>query len=118
MNFVLQVIGWIIFIYGFLSLAQDIINEVTYKKISHNMKIIVLINSLENNLENFVTELSNLKKNNNYKKIVAIDLDENDNLSRITKKLEDDDVNIELLDKHNGRKIIDNYFQNENISFL
>lgn len=118
MEFILQVIGWIVFIYGFLSLAQDIINEFTYKKIKHNMKIIVLVKSLENDLEYFCTELSNLKKCNSYKQVVVVDLDENDNLEKIIKKFDENEVNVKILNKEQGQKILGNYFQNENISFL
>jgi hypothetical protein len=119
MIFVLQVIGWVIFLYGFFSLSQDILNEITYKKISHDMKIIVLAKSLEDNLENFSMELSNLKRCNSYKQILLIDLnEEDDKFDRIIKKLENDEVNVELFNKEQGKKIIDEYFQNENVSFL
>ncbi|MCI8309775.1 MAG: hypothetical protein HFJ45_06295 [Clostridia bacterium] len=118
MYFILQVIGWIIFIYGFLSLSRDIINEITYKKISHNMKVIVLVKSLEENLENFSSELANLKRCNAYKQILVIDLNENDNFDIITQKFEQDEVNVKLLNREQGKKIVHNYFQNENVSFL
>ena len=45
--FILQVICTVIFIYGILSLIQDILNEITYKKVSHNMKIVIFVKELE-----------------------------------------------------------------------
>ena len=51
--FVLQVFFWVLFIYGFLSLVQDIFNEFTYKKINHDMKIVIFASKLEEKLENY-----------------------------------------------------------------
>ena len=116
--FIFQVVGWVIFVYGFLSLAQDIFNEITYKRISHNMKIVVFVKKMEENLDNFVKELSIIKKNNGYKQIIVIDLEEKDDLEKIVTRLENDEVNIKLMDKEEGEVYVSNYFENENVSFL
>ncbi len=108
--FIFQVFGWILFIYGFLSLSQDILNEITYKKINHNMKIIILANDLENNLENFIIELSNLKRKNEYKNIVLIDLKQDDNMSNVIKKFESEEVNLKILNKAEGKEYVSNCF--------
>jgi len=118
MSFILQVIGWILFIYGFFSLSQDIINEITYKQISHDMKIVVFTKDLEKNIEKFSRELLTLKRSNNYKEIVVIDLQCNDDINKIIYKLENDEVNVKLLDKASGKELVNAYFQNENISFF
>ncbi len=106
LTFILQVIGWIIFIYGFLSLSQDILSELTYNKINHNMKIIVLAKNLENDLENFTRELANLKRRNGYKNIVLIDLEEKDNIKNIIKKFENEEVNLKVLNKPDGEEYV------------
>ena len=111
MAFVLQIIGWVLFIYGFLSLAQDIINEITYKNINHNMKIIVLTKELEKNIEGFTRNLKELKRSNKYKNIVVINLEENDNINNIVTKFESEELNLTLLTKDEGKEYIDNCFQ-------
>ena len=85
--FLLQVIFWVIFVYGFLSLMQDIYNEFTYKKVSHNMKIVVFAKSLEKDIEQFIIELYNMKKANAYKQIVVIDLQKDDDIDKIKTRL-------------------------------
>lgn len=118
MNFIFEVIAWVLFIYGFLSLSQDIINEITYKKINHNMKIIVLAKELENNLDSFSSELANLKRRNSYKNILVVDLEENDNIGKILKKFDSEEVNVKVVNKDEGKEYIDNYFENGKISFF
>ncbi len=116
--FILQVICVVIFVYGILSLAQDIVNEVTYKKVSHNMKIIVFVKELEENIEQFIVELYNIKKSNSYKQIVVIDLNRNDNIDKIKTRLLNSEVNVDVLSFEEGKEYMLNLLQNENISFL
>lgn len=118
MPFLIQVIGWILIIYGLLSLIQDIANEFTYKKIRHNMKIIVLTKDMEKNIDEFSRELFNLKRNNNYKEIIVIDLDNTNNIQSIKDKLEEQEINLNLLDKDSGMDYILNYFKGNDISFV
>ena len=111
MNFVLQVIGWVVFIYGFFSLVQDIILEATCKKLNHNMKIIVFAKDLENNLENFSRELADIKRKNGYKNITLIDMEKNDNIHNIVDKLEENEINLRVLGREEGEKYIYNFFK-------
>ena len=104
--FVLQVIFYVIFVYGLLSLVQDIANEFTYKKISHNMKIVIFSNNLEKNIEQFIVELYNIKKINPYKQIVIIDLEENDDILKIRDMVSKNGINVDILDFQNGKKYI------------
>ena len=116
--FILQVICTVIFIYGILSLIQDILNEITYKKVSHNMKIVIFVKELEKNIEQFIIELNNIKKNNSYKQVIVIDLSKNDDIDKIKTRFLDSEVNVEILNLDDGEKYTDNLLQNENISFL
>ena len=116
--FILQVIFIVVFVYGILSLFQDIINEITYKKVSHNMKIVVFAKNLEENIEQFIIELYNIKKINSYKQIIVVDLNKNDNIDNIKERLFNSEVNVEILRFEDGKKYISNLLQDENISFL
>ncbi len=118
MMFIIQVVVWILLIYGVLSLIQDIIGEFTYKNIKHNMKIIVFTKELEENLEEFMRELSKLKRNNNYKEIIVIDLDNNADIEKINSKFLEQEVNLNLLDRQSGIEYIGKYLNEKNVSFL
>ena len=111
MNFLLQVIGWVIFIYGFFSLVQDIILEATCKKLNHNMKIIVLATDLENNLENFSRELADIKRKNGYKNITLIDMEKTDNIHNVINKLEEEEIDMKVLSRTEGEEYIYSFFR-------
>ena len=111
MSFILQVIGWVIFIYGFFSLVQDIILEATCRKLNHNMKIIVLAKDLENNLENFSRELADIKRKNGYKNITLINMEKNDDIHNIVNKLEEDEINLNVLTREEGKEYLYNFFK-------
>ena len=104
--FVLQVLGVVIFVYGLLSLIQDIFNEITYKKISHNMKIIIFAKELEKNIEHFLIEISNMKKVNSYSQMTIIDLEEKDDIDKVKTRLANNDINIDVLSGEEGKKYI------------
>lgn len=104
--FILQVICCVVFIYGMLSLVQDISNEITYKKISYNMKIVVFAKELEKKLNKYIIELQNIKKINYYKPIVVIDLDVNDNVNKIKEVFINSELNVEVLSFNEGKKYI------------
>ena len=116
--FVLQVIFGVLLVYGILSLIQDISNEITYKKISHNMKTIIFAKDLEKNIDQFIIELYNIKKINCYKQIIVIDLEEEDNINMIKNRLLNSEINVDILNYKDGEKYINNLFENENVSFL
>ena len=104
--FVLQVIFYVIFVYGILSLIQDVSNEFTYKKISHNMKIVVFANDLEKNIERFIIELYNIKKINSYKRVIVIDLNKNDDISKIRDRINSNGINVEILSFQEGEEYV------------
>ena len=58
---IIQVIYWVIFMYGLLSLIQDIATEFTYKKYNKNIKVFVCVNDFKNEIENFEKEISKVK---------------------------------------------------------
>lgn len=108
--FLLQVIGCVIFVYGLLSLAQDIWNEIVHKKVFHDMKIVVFGKNLEKNIESFIIEFYNMKKINPYKQIVVVDLEENDDIKKIENRLINNEVNVEVLSKEEGKEYINELF--------
>ena len=116
--FVLQVVFCVVFVYGILSLVQDISNEITYKRVSHDMKIVVFAKELEKNIERFIVELYNMKKMNCYKQIVVVDLEEEDDIDKIRTRFWNSEVNVDILSKDDGKKYVQDFLQDENISFL
>ena len=70
------------------------------------------------NIEQFIIELNNIKKNNSYKQVIVIDLSKNDDIDKIKTRFLDSEVNVEILNLDDGEKYTDNLLQNENISFL
>ena len=104
--FILQVVCYVVFVYGLLSLIQDIFDEVTYKKINHNMKIVIFAKELEKNIEQFIIELFNMKRINPFKQIVVIDLEETDDIPKIQTRLQNNEINVEVLSKNEGKKHI------------
>ena len=116
--FVLQVMVAVIFVYGILSLIQDIFNEITYKKVSHNMKIVVFAKELEKNIEQFLVELYNVKKSSSYKQIVVVDLDKNDDIDKIKTRFINSEVNVDILSCDEGKRFTQDILEREDISFL
>ena len=57
----LEIFAWIIFVYGFLSITRDLINEFTYKKTNNNMKIYITLKNVEENIEYFIREIYSIK---------------------------------------------------------
>lgn len=112
MNVFLQILGWILLMYGFFSLFQDIFAEISAKRLNHNMKIIIFAKKLEENLENFSIELKDIKRKNGYKNITLIDMEENDNLHKISDELEKNEVGMKILNKKDGEKYVKNFFIN------
>lgn len=109
--FICNVIFWVLFVYGFLSLAQDIFNEVTYKKINHDMKIFVLTKNLYGKLDEFINEFNLLKKCMVNKNVSLINLSENDDFDYIDNKLKKEEINWKFLNFKDGKKLILNQFQ-------
>lgn len=110
--FISNVIFWVIFVYGFLSLAQDIFYEITYKKIDYDMKVFVLIKSFENKIDELVNEFSVWKKYRFCKNIILVNLNKNDNFKEINKRLKMQDINWKVLGPNEGEDIIMEYLKN------
>lgn len=104
--FVLQVIFYVIFVYGLLSLVQDIGNEITYKKISCDMKIVLFAKKLEKNIDKFIIELYNIKRLNSYKQVIVVDLEKNDDISKIRERINSNGINVEILGFKEGENYI------------
>ena len=116
--FLLKVIGCVLLVYGLLSLVQDIFDEITYKKICHDMKMVIFAKGIEKNLDNFIIELYNIKKLNCYKQIVVIDLDKKDDIEKIKTRFINNEVNVDILNWEEGKEYSQNFFQDEKLSFL
>lgn len=93
----LEILGWVIFCYGALSLTRDILDEYTYKKINNNMKIYITLENIEQNLEYFIREISSIKRRNKLKNISIINLDIKKEEDIILKKIEEE-LNVKIID--------------------
>ena len=89
-----QIIGWILFLYGLLSLIQDIVTEFTYKKFNKNIKIYICIKDFENEFENFEREISRLKWQFKNISINVVNFDETVSDDVIKNFFEDSKVNV------------------------
>lgn len=47
LSFIVEVVIWVLCIYGFLSIIKDILEEISYKKIKHNVKLILTVKNVE-----------------------------------------------------------------------
>ena len=92
---------WCFFVYGIMSLLQDIHKNRTYKKIEENVKLIMTVKDVENGIENYVRELSCGR--NFFNNLVVIDLDSKDETLKILRVLEDENMNIKILSKEEGK---------------
>lgn len=111
--FLLQVICCVIFIYGLLSMMQDIVNEVTYKRVFHHMKVVVFAKDLEKYLEQFVIELGNMKKASPYKQLIVVDLNEEDNIEMIKNRLYSDEIYVEVFNYQEGKQYLESWETSE-----
>lgn len=93
----LEIFAWIIFVYGFLSITRDLINEFTYKKTNNNMKIYITLKNVEENIEYFIREIYSIKRKNLFRNITVINLDENIN-TEVENKLREEDLNLKIID--------------------
>lgn len=101
---IIYVVIWCFFVYGILSLLQDIYRNCTYKRIEKNIKLIMTVKDAENGIENYVRELSCGR--NFFNNLVIIDLDSKDDTLKILKELEEENVNMKILTKEEGKKYL------------
>lgn len=104
LNFVVQLIIWILCIYGFFSVIQDCVNFNTYRKLEENIKFVMTVKNVENGIEEYIRELTYGR--NFYNNLVVIDMDSTDDTLEILHKLEREKFNMKVLEKEEGKKYI------------
>ena len=104
LGFIVEVVAWILCIYGLLSIINDIIDEVSYKKIKNNTKLILTVKDAEEGIENYIRQLNFSK--NFYNNLVVIDLDSDDDTICILKELEKENINMKVLNKIEGEEYL------------
>lgn len=102
---IVQVIFWVLFMYGFLSLVQDIATEFTYKKYNKHVKVFVCVDDFENEIENFERELSRVKGQFKNISINVVNMDEAVSDAEVNNFFEDS--NIEVYSKNEFFNFID-----------
>lgn len=96
---------WCFFIYGLISLVQDLIKTSTYRKIEENIKLIMTVKNVDNGIENYIREIS--LGRNFFNNLVVIDMDSNDETMVILKELEEENFNMKILDKKGGKDYLE-----------
>lgn len=100
LNFIVEVVIWVLCVYGLLSIIKDILEEHSYKRIKHNVKLILTVKDVEDGIEDYIRQLNFSK--NFFKNLVVIDLDSKDKTLDIVRKLTDEGTNIKLLERKDG----------------
>lgn len=100
LNFIVEVIIWILCIYGLLSVIKDIIDESSYTRVKNNTKLILTVKDVEEGIENYIRQLNFSK--NFYNNLVVIDLDSKDETFNIVQKLSEEGLNIKVLGRKDG----------------
>ena len=106
LDFIIEIIIWVLCIYGFFSIIQDYINYQTAKKVQENIKFVMTVKNVENGIEEYIRELSFGR--NFYNNFVIIDLDSDDGTMPILRKLEKEKYNMKVMDKQEGMKYLNN----------
>ena len=106
LNIFIDIIIWIFCIYGVFSIIQDYIKFNTYKKVEENIKLIITVKDCENEIEEYIRELTYGR--NFYNSLIVIDLDSNDETKKILNKLEEEKYNMNIMDKEQGRIYLNN----------
>ena len=83
-----------------ISIIKDILEEHSYKRIKHNVKLILTVKDVEDGIEDYIRQLNFSK--NFFKNLVVIDLDSKDKTLDIVRKLTDEGMNIKLLERKDG----------------
>ena len=95
---------WCFAVYGILVMIQEITRKSTYRKIEENVKLIMTVKDVENGIENYIRELN--FGNNFYNNLVVIDLGSQDDTLCILKELEEENLNLKILDKEEGKEYL------------
>lgn len=105
---ILYMLLWILCIYGLLSLIQDNMRIKTYRKIQEKIKLILTVKDVEDGIENYIRELSVGK--NFFNNLVIIDMESRDDTIKILKELEEENINMKILEKEDGREYLQKMF--------
>lgn len=108
-EYVVMVVVWCFFIYGLISVIQDIIRFNTYKKIEENIKLIITVQNVENGIENYIREISFGR--NFFNNLVVIDMDSKDETMDILRELEKENINMKILNKNDGKNYLEKTIQ-------
>lgn len=108
MEFIVYLLVWIFCIYGILSLIQDNMRIKSYRAIQENIKIILTVKDVEDGIENYIRELSFGK--NFFNNLVVIDMESRDDTIKILKELEDENFNLKILEKDDGKIYLEEMF--------
>jgi len=105
-EFLIELIIWILCIYGLFSIIQDCVNFNTYKKLEENIKFVMTVKNVENGIEEYIRELTYGR--NFYNNLVVIDMGSDDDTVEILHKLEKEKFNMKVLDKKEGEEYLNN----------
>ncbi len=106
LNFMVQLIIWILCIYGLFSIIQDCVKFNMYKKIEENIKFVMTVQNVENGIEEYIRELTYSR--NFYHNLVVIDMESTDDTLKILHSLEKETFNMRVLEKEEGKKYLQN----------
>lgn len=105
-DILMQLIIWILCIYGLFSIIQDCVNFNTYKKLEENIKFVMTVKNVENGIEEYIRELTYGR--NFYNNLIVVDLGSEDDTMRILQKLEKEKFNMKVFDKEAGEIYLKN----------
>lgn len=91
---IIQIIYWVLFMYGILSLIQDIVTEFTYKRYNKNFRVYICINDFENEFENFEREISKIKWQFKNININVVNMDEGVRESELNNFFVDESIRV------------------------
>ncbi len=106
LDFFMQLVLWVLCIYGLFSIIQDCVNFNTYKKLEENIKFVMTVKNVENGIEEYIRELTYGR--NFYNNLVVIDLESEDETLNILHKLEKEKFNMKVLEKEQGKDYLNN----------
>lgn len=108
LDFLIQLILWILCIYGLFSIIQDCVNCNTYKKLEENIKFVMTVKNVENGIEEYIRELTYGR--NFYNNLVVIDRNSEDDTLEILHKLEKEKFNMKVLNQEDGKEYLKTFF--------
>lgn len=103
---IIQIIYWVLFMYGILSLIQDIVTEFTYKRYNKNFRVYICITDFENEFENFEREISKIKWQFKNININVVNMDEGVRESELNNFFGDESIRV--LSKEEFCQIVNN----------